>query len=248
MSNPTTPISSPQFVNSTPDWVKPIIQKASQTYNIPTIILSALLKQESGFSPSAVSPVGAVGIAQFMPATAKAMGVNPNDPTSAIMGAARYLNNSYQKYGKMDLALAAYNAGDGAVSMYGNKIPPYKETQNYVKSIMALAGEPHASYNQPNLEMVKQASKQSNPPGIKYTSPTKEVSYLPVPPQATSPNYPQSVPSSPAPAQVSYQQSPSFNPMGADTSSNPRLLTKRKAYFPSTYQDELGQSVPANDI
>ena|SRR3990167_1483580 len=159
--NPNDPISSPRYVPSTPDWVKPHIDRASQQYNIPPIILSALLKQESGFNPRAGSPVGAQGIAQFMPATARGMGVDPWDPESAIMGAARYLRNSYDKFGRMDLALAAYNAGGGAVSQYGNKIPPYKETQNYVKNIMAMAGEPHASYNQPSLDRVGEAKKQA---------------------------------------------------------------------------------------
>jgi hypothetical protein len=164
---PSEAVSTPGFVMGTPDWVKSTIQKASDKYQIPTMLLSALLKQESGFNPTANSPAGAQGIAQFMPGTAKGMGVNPMDPESAIMGAAQYLRRSWDKFGKPELALAAYNAGGGAVNQYGG-IPPYKETQNYVKNIMAMAGELHQSANGPILQTVNELKKQSqqmNKPG-----------------------------------------------------------------------------------
>lgn len=169
------PVSSPQFINGTPDWVKPIIEKASEQYNIPTILLSSLIKQESGFRTDAQSPVGAQGIAQFMPETAKTFGIDPFDPNQAVNAAAKYLRSEWDYFGKPELALAAYNAGRGAVQQYGNKIPPYKETQNYVKNIMAMAGEPHASANQPLLDMVNEAKKASkamnpfNPPSASAT-------------------------------------------------------------------------------
>jgi soluble lytic murein transglycosylase-like protein len=151
-------ISSPGYVNGTPDWVKPIIQKAAEKHNIPPMLLSALLKQESGFNPRAGSSAGAQGIAQFMPDTAKGMGIDPYDPESAIMGAAQYLRRSWDKFGKPELALAAYNAGGGAVNQYGG-IPPYKETQNYVKNIMAMAGELHQSAHGPYLETMNEIKK-----------------------------------------------------------------------------------------
>jgi hypothetical protein len=153
-------VSTPGFVQGTPDWIQNTIQKAAEKYNIPTMLLSALLKQESGFNPNAKSPAGAEGIAQFMPATAKGMGVNPYDPESAIMGAAKYLRQSWDQFGKPELALAAYNAGGGAVNQYGG-IPPYKETQNYVKSVMEMAGDLHQSANGPYLDTLKEIKKNA---------------------------------------------------------------------------------------
>lgn len=127
------------YVPNTPEWVRPIIDRASQASGVPSLLLSALLKQESGFNPKAVSSAGAQGIAQFMPGTSQGMGVDPWDPESAIMGAARYLSNNYNQFGDWKLALAAYNAGPGNVRKYGG-IPPFKETQNYVKNIMGAIG------------------------------------------------------------------------------------------------------------
>lgn len=157
--DPHAPISSPVFVNGTPDWVKPLIENASRAHNIPTMVLSALIKQESGFNVNAQSPVGAQGIAQFMPDTAKGRNVNPWDPSSAINGAAKYLADGMKKFGKIDLALAAYNAGSGAVMKYGG-IPPYKETQNYVKNILGMAGQPHETANQTAMTMISEIRKQ----------------------------------------------------------------------------------------
>jgi hypothetical protein len=166
-------ISTPGFVTGTPDWVKPIIQKAAEKHNIPPMLLSALLKQESGFNPQAGSQAGAQGIAQFMPATAKGMGVDPYDPESAIDGAAQYLRRSWDKFGKPELALAAYNAGGAAVNQYGG-IPPYAETQNYVKNIMSMAGEPHQSANGPLLETIQEA-KKSAPQAINAPKTHKQI-------------------------------------------------------------------------
>lgn len=178
-------VSTPGYVQGTPDWVKPIIQKAAEKHNIPTMLLSALLKQESGFNPNAGSSAGAQGIAQFMPATAKGMGVDPFDPESAIMGAAQYLRRSWDKFGKPELALAAYNAGGGAVNQYGG-IPPYKETQNYVKNIMAMIGELHQSANGPYLETLNEIKK--NKPDVLGSS-TKQSPVLmqPLPSGVDSP-------------------------------------------------------------
>jgi soluble lytic murein transglycosylase-like protein len=115
-----------------------LFTRAGARYGIDPSLLAAVASQESAFNASAVSPAGAQGLMQFMPATAKGLGVNPLDPNSAIDGAARYLSSLSQQFGSTDLALAAYNAGPGTVSRYGG-IPPYAETQNYVRSVMSKA-------------------------------------------------------------------------------------------------------------
>jgi len=103
-------------------------------------LLAALLQVESGFRPRAVSPAGALGIAQFMPATARGVGLrDPLDPAQAIPAAARLLAGHLREFGSPALALAAYNAGAGAVHRWGG-VPPYRETQSYVARVLALAG------------------------------------------------------------------------------------------------------------
>ena len=113
---------------------------AGTKHGISPNLLAAVAKQESGFNPKAGSGAGAQGLMQFMPGTAKSLGVNPWDPASAVDGAARMLSGLVKKFGSVELALAGYNAGPGAVQKY-NGIPPYKETQNYVKNITAMIRE-----------------------------------------------------------------------------------------------------------
>lgn len=158
-------ISSPDYVHGTPDWVKPIIDKAAKQYNIPAAVLSALLKQESGFNPNAKSPVGASGIAQFMPGTAKQYNIDPLNPEQAIPAAAKYISEAMDKYGKLDWALASYNAGHGAVDKFGG-IPPYKETKNYVKNIMAMIDNVHKTSTSSIQDVLSQMQKANpiNPP------------------------------------------------------------------------------------
>ncbi len=114
-----------------------IFEEASDRYGIPSRILKAVAKQESGFKTTAVSNKGAMGVMQLMPATARSLGVSdPFDPRENIMGGAKLLASNLREFGgNLSLALAAYNAGSGNVKKYGG-IPPFKETQNYVKSIM----------------------------------------------------------------------------------------------------------------
>jgi peptidoglycan DL-endopeptidase CwlO len=118
-----------------------LFNDAASTYGISAKLLAAVAKQESGYDAAAVSPAGAQGLMQLMPSTAKGLGVsNSFDPAQAIDGAAKLLSQLQSKFGSTPLALAAYNAGPGAVLRY-NGIPPYPETQNYVKSIMAMVGQ-----------------------------------------------------------------------------------------------------------
>ncbi|HET7690394.1 MAG TPA: transglycosylase SLT domain-containing protein [Nocardioidaceae bacterium] len=111
---------------------------AGQKYGVDPALLAAIAKQESGFNPKAVSHAGAQGLMQLMPGTAAGLGVtNSFDPAQAVDGAARLMRDLLDRFGRTDLALAAYNAGPGAVLKYDG-IPPYPETQNYVRSVLAI--------------------------------------------------------------------------------------------------------------
>jgi cell wall-associated NlpC family hydrolase len=110
---------------------------AEAQYQLPAGLLAAVAQQESGGNVQAVSPAGAQGLLQLMPSTAAAAGVNAFDPVQAIGAAAKILSGNLTRFGSVPLALAAYNAGAGAVSQYGG-IPPYAETQNYVRRITAM--------------------------------------------------------------------------------------------------------------
>ena len=130
---PSTPGSGTSFGPDTP--YAELFDAAGRRHDVDPALLAAVARAESNFNPRAVSPVGAQGLMQFMPATAEEMGVDPWDPASAIDGAARYLRNSLDRFGSVDLAVASYNAGPGAVARHGG-IPPYPETQNYVRTVL----------------------------------------------------------------------------------------------------------------
>lgn len=130
-----------QRARMTPAVLQPIINQAAERYGIRPELLEALVQQESGFNPNAVSKAGAQGLTQLMPGTAAGLGVSdPFDPEQNVMGGAHYLRIQLDRFNNDEsLALAAYNAGPGAVQRY-NGVPPYTETRNYVNSVLSLAG------------------------------------------------------------------------------------------------------------
>ena len=131
--------------------VRKHLHEASTAHGIDYELLQALIATESGFDSGAVSPKGAVGLMQVLPATAQRYGLAGDrkrsldqklaDPRTNIRTGTRYLSDLIRLFpGQLDLALAAYNAGEGAVQRAGNRIPNYRETQNYVKTVMQLYG------------------------------------------------------------------------------------------------------------
>lgn len=119
-------------------WVD-VANAAATTHSIPPALFRALVRAESGFNPKAVSKKGAIGLTQLMPATAKALGVDPNDPLENLDGGARYLSQQYERFGSWPLALAAYNAGPTRVAKLG-RIPNISETKTFVARVMRGAG------------------------------------------------------------------------------------------------------------
>ncbi|NML46339.1 lytic transglycosylase domain-containing protein [Ramlibacter sp. G-1-2-2] len=148
---PTAPAKLVAFfeISSTYKIVKPHLRAAASEQGLDFELLQALIATESGFDTGAVSPKGAVGLMQIMPATAERYGLTGDrkapvekkltDPRTNVRLGARYLHDLMKMFpGQLELALAAYNAGEGAVQRAGNRIPNFRETQNYVKTVMQL--------------------------------------------------------------------------------------------------------------
>jgi soluble lytic murein transglycosylase-like protein len=128
------------------------ITAAAKRHGIDPALLAGLVKQESGFNPNAGSPAGARGLTQLMPGTAAGLGVtNVLDPVQSLDGGAKYLRQQLDAFGgDVTRALAAYNAGPGAVQRYGG-VPPYAETQNYVRIVQANAAQYRAAGGTPSI-------------------------------------------------------------------------------------------------
>ena len=131
--------SSSPAMAAAPAALRTLFEQAGQRYHVSSDLLAAVAQAESSFNPRAVSPAGARGLMQLMPATARSLGVDPNNPAQAVDGAARLLSQNLKSFGSTSLALAAYNAGAGAVTRY-HGIPPYAETRSYVAKVLAGAG------------------------------------------------------------------------------------------------------------
>lgn len=118
----------------------PLVAQAALTYQLDEALLHAVISTESGYEPRALSPKGAIGLMQVMPATGKRFGVvNLNDPSKNIDAGARYLRVLLRQFDNdLSLVLAAYNAGENAVIRHGRQIPPYRETRQYVPRVLAL--------------------------------------------------------------------------------------------------------------
>lgn len=171
--------------------VKHHMREASQAHNVDFELLQALIATESGFDAAAVSPKGAVGLMQLMPPTAQRYGVigdaktpiekKLTDPKTNIKAGTRYLRDLINMFpGKLELALAAYNAGEGAVKRYGGVIPPFKETQNYVVTVMQI-------YNQLKPPAAIAQKQSTQPATQQLTQPGRVRMEFPNAPATTAP-------------------------------------------------------------
>jgi soluble lytic murein transglycosylase-like protein len=140
-SGTTVPGTATTLGGGTPSQYDAQITAAATRYGLDPALLKGLIRQESNFDASARSGAGAQGLTQLMPGTAAALGVDPADPAQAIDGGAKYLRQQLDRFGgDASKALAAYNAGPGAVAQYGG-VPPYAETQAYVQKVLGFAAE-----------------------------------------------------------------------------------------------------------
>ncbi len=143
-ATPAAPAPAPQPVAAAPSAPAPappaltpteLADRAADKYGLPRWLVRSVMKNESGFQPAAVSPKGAIGLMQLMPGTAQVLGANPKDPAANADAGARYLRDLLEKYdGALWHALAAYNAGPGAVQKFRG-VPPYSETVRYINRI-----------------------------------------------------------------------------------------------------------------
>jgi soluble lytic murein transglycosylase-like protein len=162
------PVVSPLIARSHPHY-EPLIRQHATEHRVRPDLVRAVIQVESAFNPRAVSPKGAMGLMQLMPATAKQFGViDPFNPAENIRAGVSYLRQLLDRYDHDEqLALAAYNAGPGAVDKYGSKVPPYKETQNYVLKITSMQGNVRSA---PGARMYRVTEIVDGRPVVKYTN------------------------------------------------------------------------------
>lgn len=152
---PTAPIPAPAAAGASAKTQTPkeMAAQAAQKYLLPDSFVQSVMKAESGFQPDAVSPKGAVGLMQLMPETARELGVDPRDPHQNANGGAQYLRELLARYesdpDQVLLALAAYNAGPGAVDRY-HGVPPYRETREYILRVLKNWNQPPSATANPN--------------------------------------------------------------------------------------------------
>ena len=129
--------ATPSFNPGNRDHYVDMVANVANRYRIDAALIHAVITTESAYDSKAVSRAGALGLMQLMPATAKRYGVNdPHNPMENLLGGVRYLRDLLVQFRSVPLALAAYNAGENAVAQYGNQIPPYPETQAYVRKVL----------------------------------------------------------------------------------------------------------------
>jgi soluble lytic murein transglycosylase-like protein len=155
-----TPAQTPARMSTKPAASDPppayraAIAAAAARYDLSPDLLDAVARSESGYDPDAVSPAGAIGVMQLMPATARSLGVDPRDPTQNILGGAAHLRAQLDRFdGAVDLALAAYNAGGGRVVRYGG-VPPFAETRAYVATNLGRLADRSLAQPGPTLASI----------------------------------------------------------------------------------------------
>jgi hypothetical protein len=213
---------------------KAVARQAAKRYGLDTRIFLRQINAESGFNPHSQSSAGAQGIAQIMPATAQAWGIDPNDAEAALNAAAKHMAGYVRKYGSYRKALAAYNAGEGAVQKY-NGVPPYAETRNYVTKI--LAGISNAAYPGQKKAAPKQSAKGDVASGD--TSATSAAPEVPLVAQATTTPIAMSSPTAPPIFNTAQYLGASTDPTGG-TIDKPELPG---APEPETTEDAAAQSL-----
>ena len=164
----TVPVGSPLVTRSNPHY-EPLIRQHASQQGIRPELVRAVIQVESAFNARAVSHKGAMGLMQLMPATARLFGViDPFNPAENIRAGVSYLRQLLERYDHDEqLALAAYNAGPAAVDKYGSKVPPYKETQNYVQKITGIRGNTRVA---PGVRIYRVTEIVDGRPIIKYTN------------------------------------------------------------------------------
>lgn len=163
------------------------IAEIAQQEGVPVQLVYRVIEQESSFNQRAVSHKGAIGLMQLMPGTARRFGVNPYNAVENVRGGTKYLRVLLNLFNnRVDLALAGYNAGEGKVIKYGYKVPPYQETQNYVRKILGKLGIPYSQYvlvnrtsqiQQSNKVVTSLSQQQSNMP-VEKNKPITKSSFL----------------------------------------------------------------------